>query len=250
MRCYRMLLELSDITPLKNFFDVIYDTSLNSVEIRLDQDKLSIILLNNSHVAFYNLEISKDFFIEYEIDGVESILVFMDDFYKILKSSSKDDMLTLESNSSNLICTFEKDNSRRVFELPLAEDYGELPTPPSIDYDAEFNVLLDDLKQPCTDLDKVVKTDRFKMILSDSVLNIVAPKDTMVNYNQMINVDSESQGNVIVNNSYVQDLLKLSKINKSVTLKMGDGLPLSWNIESYDHLVKVSGLIAPIIEED
>ena len=244
-----MLLELSDITPLKNFFDVIYDSTLTSVELKLDQEKLSITLLNNSHVAFYNLEISKEFFIEYHIDNAESVLVFMDDFYNILKSASKDDMMTLESNDSNLICVFEKDNGRRVFELPLAEDYGDTPVPPSIDYDAEFDVLLDDLKQPSNDLDKIVKTDRFKMIVSDGVLNIVAPTDSMVNYNQIINVDTNNQGNVIVNISYIQELLKLSKIDKSVTLKMGNGLPLSWNIESYDKLVSVSGLIAPIIEE-
>ena len=30
-----MLLELSDITPLKNFFDVIYDSTLTSVELKL-----------------------------------------------------------------------------------------------------------------------------------------------------------------------------------------------------------------------
>ena len=55
-----MLLEISDIEPIKNFFDVIYD-SASEIEMKLDHEKLTINLLNNGHVAFYNLEISKDF---------------------------------------------------------------------------------------------------------------------------------------------------------------------------------------------
>ena len=34
--------------------------------------KLSISLLNNSHVAFYSLEISKEFFGDYEVDVIYS----------------------------------------------------------------------------------------------------------------------------------------------------------------------------------
>ena len=74
-----MKLEISDIEPIKNFFDVIYnDTS--EVELKLDHEKLTINLLNKGHVAFYNLEISKDFFIKYDTE-VESVLVFVEYFY-------------------------------------------------------------------------------------------------------------------------------------------------------------------------
>ena len=244
-----MLLEFADITPLKNFFDIIYDT-VQIVEMKLDQEKLSISLLNDSHVAFYNLEISKGFFIDYIVDGAESVLVFVEDFYKILKSSSKDDMLTMKTTESNLICTFERDTGRRVFELPLAEDYGESPVPPSIDYKGECVVSLADLKEPVTDLDKIVKTDRFKIVVSNNTLNVVAPPDSMTRYNLSINIDDTPDGYVTVNVNYINQLLKLSKIDKNVTFLFGDGLPLSWNITSYDELVKVSGLIAPIISEE
>lgn len=244
-----MLLEISDITPLKNFFDIIYD-SVNIVEMKLDQDKLAISLLNNSHIAFYNLEISKEFFLDYSINDVESILVFVEDFYKILKSSSKDDCLILETTESNLICTFERNTGRRVFELPLAEDYADTPIPPSIDYKGECTVLLKDLKEPVSDLDKIVKTDRFKIIVQNNTLNVVAPSDSMTGYNLSINVEDTSDGYVIVNVAYIDQLLKLSKINDEVVFNYGDGIPLSWNITSHDELVKVSGIIAPIIEDE
>ena len=244
-----MLLEIYDINPLKNFFDVIYD-SVQIVEMKLDPIKLSISLLNNSHVAFYNLEISREFFRSYSIQDVESVLLFVEDFYKILRSANKDDTLTLETNDSYLICTFERLNNRRIFELPLAEDFGESPVPPSLEYEGSFKISLDDLKEPCNDLDKIIKTDKFKMIVNNNTLNVVAPIDAMTKYNQIISIDNGVTGNVTVNIEYIMQLLKLAKINKNVQFSIGNNIPLSWSINSADELIKVKGLIAPIIEED
>lgn len=243
-----MLLEISDIAPWKTFFDMIYDGS-NIIELRLDQDKCKISLLNNSHVAFYDVEYSKDFFDNYEVEDVESVLIFVEDFYKILKSSTKNDVMSLSSTDSNLIVTFENESNRRVFEIPLGEDYGQSPTPPSIDYQGSVMVSLEDLKAPVNDLDKIVKTDRFKMILNDNSLKIISPDDSLTQYKHEIDVESNNTGNVIINIDYISQLLKLDKVNKVVELKIGDGIPLSWNITSPLEDVRISGLIAPIIED-
>ena len=244
-----MMLEISDIDSWKNFFDVIFDSS-TIVELKLDQDKCKISLLNNSHVAFYDVEYSKSFFDNYQVDDVESVLIFVEDFYKILKSSKKGDVMTLESDDANLRIIFENESNRRMFELPLGEDFGASPVPPSIEYDGSFDVLLDDLKAPVNDLDKIVKTDRFKMRLNDGVLNIVSPDDAMTQYKQEINVDTNISGDVIIQIDYISQLLKLSKINKVVEFKLGSDMPLSWKITSPFEDVVVSGLIAPILENN
>lgn len=245
-----MLLKIYDIKPLQNFFDLIFDSS-HIVELKLDQDKMSISLLNDGNIAFYNIEFDKAYFDEYKIEnGAESVLIFVEDFYKILKSATKTDVLTVETNDSYMICTFEHDLNKRVFELPLAEDYKDTPQPPSIDYDGEILVSLSDLKQPCVDLDKIVKTDKFKMVVKDNQLNIVSPTDTLTQYQQTIDINSDVVATSIINIGYIQELQKLSKISNEVILKIGDNLPLSWDIESYDGLIKVSGLVAPIMEED
>lgn len=243
-----MKLGIYDINPVKNFFDLIFDSS-SEVELKLDQEKLSISLLNDSHIAFYNIEFDKAFFEDYDVKDTESVLVFVEDFYKILKSANKDDVLTIETNDSFLICRFEHLGNERIFELPLSEDYRDTPIPPKLDYDGEFIVSLTDLKQPCVDLDKIVKTDRFKMIIKDSELNIVSPDDALTRYLQKISIDSDVEASSTVNLGYIQDLQKLSKISNEVTLKIGNDMPVTWCIESYDGLVKVDGLIAPILEE-
>ena len=111
------MLEISDIDSWKNFFDLIFDSS-TIIELKLDQEKCKITLLNNSHVAFYDAEYDREFFDTYEVDGAESILVYVEDFYKILKSASKDDTLILESYDDILKVIFEHDMNRRVFEIP------------------------------------------------------------------------------------------------------------------------------------
>lgn len=244
-----MYLVISDIDAWKNFFDIIYDNS-NIIELKLDQDKCKISLLNNSHIAFYDIEYSKEFFDSYQVNEIESVLIFVEDFYKILKSSNKGDVMSLSTDEAHLIVSFENKSNRRVFEIPLGEDYGSSPVPPSIDYDGSISVLLNDLKAPVHDLDKIVKTDRFKMIVDDGILKIISPSDSMTQYKHEIDVESNVTGNVIVNTEYISQLLKLNKIDKTVTLKIGNGIPLSWNISSPFEDVKVSGLIAPIIEEE
>lgn len=243
-----MLLQIIDIDSWKAFFDLIHD-SATIVELQLDHEKATMSLLNNSHVCFYSVEYSKEFFDEYQVEELESILIFVADFYNIIKTASKNDILELSSNDYSLKIVLEHDENRRVFEIPLAEDYGESPTPPSIPFSVEFELLIKDLKQPCTDLDKIVKTDRFKMIASDDTLCIVNPKDSMTKYTQSIGIVNVGSASSTVNLHYVDELQKLNKISDYVTFQMGNDVPLTWSVVSVDECVKVNGLIAPILED-
>lgn len=244
-----MLLEIYDIDCWKNFFDLIHD-SASIIEMKLDQEKCSISLLNNSHVCFYTIEYDKEFFTEYDVDGAESIPIFVADFYNIIKTAKNGDRLELSSDDLNLKIVLEHDDNRRAFEIPLAEDYGVSPTPPNVPVDVEFEVYLKELKQPCTDLNKIIKTDRFKMNVSDEVLEIVSPDDAMTKYCQRIIIDNEGSASSIVNLGYVEDLTKLVKISDTVSFGLGNNIPLKWSMVSADDLVRVNGLIAPIIEDN
>lgn len=244
-----MLLQISDIDSWKQFFDLIHD-STTVVELKLDQEKCSMSLLNNSHICFYTIEYSKEFFDIYQVDNMESVLIFVADFYNIVKTAKNSDLLELSTDENSLKIVLEHSSNRRVFEIPLAEDYGDSPTPPSIPISVEFQVNLTDLKQPCIDLDKIVKTDRFKMVVSDSSLNIVSPMDSMTKYIQEISINNLGSASTVVNLGYISDLQKLNKINNMITFGVGDNIPLTWNITNVDETVKINGLIAPIIEEE
>ena len=244
-----MLLKIYDIDSWKNFFDLIHD-STTIIELKLDQEKCSMSLLNNSHVCYYMAEYTRDFFDEYDVDGAESVLLFVADFYNIIKTANKDDILELTTTDATLKIVLEHDLNRRVFEIPLADDYNSSPQPPDIPVNVNFEVELKELKQPCIDLDKIVKTDRFKMIINDDNLSIISPSDSMTQYKQEIIINNQGSASTIVNLDYILDLQKLSKISKVVNFGVGNDMPLIWNMVSVDECVKVEGLIAPILESE
>ena len=75
MRNGNMKLKISDINSWKNFFDLIFD-SCSIVELKLDQDKCKMTVLNNGHVAYYDAEYSKEFFDVVMIIGYVAMLAF------------------------------------------------------------------------------------------------------------------------------------------------------------------------------
>lgn len=243
------MLKISDINSWKNFFDLIFD-NCTVIELKLDQKKCKMTVLNNSHVAFYDAEYTKDFFDVYDVTDIESVLVYVEDFYKILKSAHKNDVLMLESDEETLKITLEHDGNHRVFELPLGEEYGSVPPLPSIEYQATFTLTLDDLKLPCSDLDKIIKTNKFTMETESDELSIVSPVDSLTKYKQTINIEKCESTKSVVDLSYIQQLLKLGKIDDVVELSIGRDVPVKWYVESPLEDVKITGLIAPIIETE
>ena len=245
-----MLLKIYDIDSWKNFFDLIHD-STSSIMLELDQEKCSISVLNDSHVCFYMVEYSKYFFEEYDVDDKENIFIEVADFYPILKSARNGESLEITTHDNMIKIILEKDLNRRVFEIPIAEDYGQSPVPPDVPTTIIFELPLKDLKQPCHDLDKICKTDRFKMTVSDEIFEVDSPVDSMTKYNQRMIVDNEGgSAECTINLRYIDDLQKLSKISEIVTFRIGNDMPLCWNISSPIGDVKVEGLIAPILDDE
>lgn len=244
-----MQVTMFDTLPFVSFIDMIMDES-KTVELIFTQQELKISLLNNSHVCFYEAVFKKDFFDYYKINDVESIMVDTADLHKILKTASKDEM-EMESDGSHLILKLESDNgNRRIFELPLIDEEHTSSPPPEIDYNLDFQVDISKLNQCVFDLDKVVGTDRFKLVVNEDGVCVTTPEDVMTNYKCILDESITGSSGVSVNTAYIGKLSRLKKMNKTVELKIGDNYPLSWNMSSVMDDVVVKGLIAPIIEEN
>lgn len=244
-----VVLEISDIESWKNFFDMVFDTSSN-ICMKFDENKCKMTLLSKSHIAFYDAEYTNEFFDSYDVDGLEIIVVDVEDLYKILKSANKKDIMIMESDESFLKIVFEHDGNRRVFELPLQEYYDDTPPLPIIDFEAEFELALNDLKSPIEDLDKIVKTNKFTILTQSDECWIVSPIDSLTKYKQIIDIDEVVSSIVVVDLEYIKQVLRLTKIDKYVKLFIGEDIPLKWVITSPLDDVCITGLIAPIVEEE
>lgn len=247
-----MKLGINNIEEFKVFFDVIYDFA-DVVELQLFPDRLICSVLDKAHVRFYNVEYMSDFFDLYNVEDVDSVIIFIDDLYKLLKSSNKSDSLLMEIDDDYLICKLTSENGNsRVFEYVLPSEEVESPSIPRFDLKTSFNVDVKDLKQSVKDLG-LVGTDICKLILLNDCLKITTTEDSWNKYTHKINLIPDNFVEMIssrYNWIYIDELLKFNKINKVVEFKMGDTFPLFFQFKNNDLGVSVKGLIAPNLGEE
>lgn len=240
-----MILEISDVEVFRIFFDVILEDT-DTVELKCDSDSVRVSLLSSDHVSFYEVVYDNTFFDVYDIDGVEVISLFVDDLYKILKTASKNDILTLTSDGTKVTAKFEHDGNTRVFELVQAENFTDSPNPPSINSTAVARLSINDLNQTLKDLD-IIKTGSVELRCDDGlVMNTYG--GSAFEYEHRIICDVEGEGSAYFTTDYLKKISKFKKIDETVEFRWGDTMPLSWTV--HDNWVTVSGLIAPRIEED
>ena len=90
-------------------------------------------------------------------------------------------------------------DNRIRFTLHLIDDNYSSPVPPAIDHTANCEIPLSDLKNATEILEKVCKTDRFKVICSETIgFEISSPIDAITGYNQTLsNLSFEKKKNRI-----------------------------------------------------
>lgn len=246
-----MILVIDDFEQFKIFFDVVYEIT-DLIELQLYNDHMICSILDKGHTRFMTVRFDSAFFTVYEVDDAESVTIFAEDLHKIIKSATKIDSVRLETNDNYLIGKFESDNGNsRIFEFVLPSDEIESATPPSIEYPAKFDVSLDDLKQGIKDIG-IVGSDEIRFTVNNSILSVTAGTEVSSNYVYNVNVDCEVNNALSCkfNLKYIEQILKFNKINKVVEFNIGDDMPLSYVLEDAFNTVKVTGLIAPMIEAE
>ena len=244
-----MLLAIDNFEQFRVFFDVVYDVT-DLIELQLFQERMVCSILDKSHSRFMSVEFRKDFFSLYEIDDVESVTLFAEDMYKIIKSARKIDNVILETNENYLICKFESNNGNaRVFEFVLPAEYIQSPSPPSLSLPSTFMVSLNDLKQGIKDL-KVVGTSEIQFNVQSDLLSLTAGTEVSTNYvyNIIVDVDVDEHISAKYTLEYIEQLMKFEKINKKVKLSIGNDYPVLYSFEDDIMGVNATGMIAPRIE--
>jgi hypothetical protein len=245
---------ISNIEQFKAFFDVVSDVASELVELQLFPDRMTCSILDRSKTRFYHVNFDDEFFDNYIIDDVTSIVVFVDDFVKLLKSTNKKDTLYLEINDPYLIGKVESENGNsRIFEFVLPSDFVDSPAPPHIDLPAVFECEVGDLEQSVKDMD-LIGSDLYRFIVNGNVLTLMPSEDISTKYANTIGIELENPLSEVVSCAisleYVEQMLKFKKINKTIKLKLGNDMPLFYVFEDILMGVTISGMIAPRISEE
>lgn len=241
-----MIIGIDDISIFKIFFDTIYEET-DAVELACNSQGMKISILDKSHTCFYEVFYDATFFDLFDVDGVEVIVLDIDDLTKILKKSHKDDYLTLSSDDGDkVIAKFEHEDNRRVFELVQVVDFTESPVPPTINADCEVTISIDELSQSLSDFD-IFKTGSCHMICGDGFV-LSSKDDAAMNYSHSIDCDAQGTGDAYYTVDYLKNITKFKKVSNSVCLRYGDTMPLQWMVKNDS--IRIQGLIAPRIESD
>ena len=250
-----MQIVIDNIEQFKIFFDVIYDMSSDLVELQFYPDRLVCAVLDRSKTRFFHVEYDDEFFDEYIIDEVNSVVVFVEDLHNLLKSTNRTDVLYLDINDPTMVCKIESDNGNsRVFEFVLPTEMVTSPSAPHIDLPAIFECNVSDLKQSVKDIG-LIGSDLYRLVVSDGQLTVMTSDDIATKYANTIQVDLQNPEDNLVCSSaftleYVSQMLKFDKITKDVTLKLGSDMPLFYTFKDELMGVTVNGMIAPRISEE
>lgn len=249
-----MNIVVDNIEQFKAFFDVVYDMSSELLELQLKVDRMVCTVLDKTKTRFFHVEYDSKFFDVYSVDDDESVVIFIEDLYKLLKSCNKTDTLYLESNDPYLIAKVVSDKGNsRVFEFVLPTDFIESPVPPHADFPSVFEVDVSDLSQSVKDI-ALIGSDLYVFNVVNGELNITTDKDIATKYANCIVVDDFEKSEYDVSSAftldYVKQMLKFNKISKKVKIKLGNDLPIFYSYNDDVMGVRVSGMIAPRISEE
>lgn len=246
---------IEDIVKFKTFFDVIYDVASDVIELQFQADKLVCSVLDRARTRFFHVEYGLDFFQNYAIERVDSISVFTEDMYNLLKLANKTDILILDFDESNMMCKLiSKTGNRRIFEFGLPSVFVSSPTLPIVDVPCILKVNTFDLKQSVKDI-QLIGTNIFQFVIDEESVTYMADTTTMIDmasstkYAQSIEMDTgvDEQLSVRFNLDYISQMLKFDKIDSMVELRI-DPRALFYKFENEG--VVVNGMIAPRVEEE
>ena len=245
-----MICSFNRVDEFISFFDLIHDTC-DTLRLNFSYDGLYVNVLNKSHVCFYELNVNKEYFIDYNVEDINEVIIDCAEYYNVLSKLKGYDTIVFNLEDEHLeIIGLKEDNRIRFMISLIGADYSS-PEPPILDYNSWCEVQLNDLKNAIDILEKVCKTYKFRIIYDETTgFQISSSNEPMTGYNQTLMVNGDGQGEVIVNTSYLTELSKLKKINTTVKIRLGNTLPLSWLISDDFDDITANGLIAPILEEE
>jgi len=193
---------------------------------------LTFKAMDPSRVSLVEFLIPKESFDEFEVEGEAKITVNVEDLAKILRTSERDDRITLELGESTLSLTFERKGIPRTFIIPLqlgseAESIPEL----KLELKNVFKVMGVTLYEGITSIEDVGDVLRFETGESELHMKSVSDlgeAEVIFDLNSGTLLEAEvSEPNISVSYGleYFSYIKQAIKIAEAVTIMLGSEMP-------------------------
>lgn len=237
--------ELEDWKIFKKIFENTFKI-VDEIVVKCDSDGLNFTGIDRGHICFFEGNISKELFDEYEIDGILLLCIDLNEFINVLKRGKSKDKLVFECNEEVYHIKFKNKNNR-TFTITQVDDLLDSKSPPSLDYSVEFECDFDSIKNSVEDAS--LYSNKLTFVCKEDSLNLSCEGTSGTYINECV---LENTVDGVYSASYsVVWLLNIfnTKLGSSnLLIHMGDDFPML--IEMSVENCKMSYLLAPIMGED
>ncbi|MDR3063105.1 MAG: proliferating cell nuclear antigen (pcna) [Methanobrevibacter sp.] len=239
--------ELSNPNILKTSFEAI-SAIVDEIQFQTDSEGLRLDALDRGHITFLHLDLKASLFDEYICDEPEKINIDTDEFMKVLKRSKSDDRVLLSLDEGNLIITFEG-QAKRTFKIRLIDMEYEPATPPAIEYPTEFSIPFDLFKNSINDID--IYSDKISLSVDSEKFKAFATGEFGdVNIEFIHGESVKEEASSVFSLEKISEMLKADKFSDTVTLSIGNDMPLTLSLKMISEEGELRFLLAPRIENE
>jgi proliferating cell nuclear antigen len=247
---------------LKNVLTVIGSVTTEA-KIVFSKDQIYSITVDPAHVELIETVLKKELLIRYSVytdikdnNGTVSLGVDINKLLLILKTSKKDDTVTLEYDTVNDPCSFTLTVGSFTHKVnTICIDGMPDPKVPRLDLPARFTISTSELKDFLTQADNV--SDHFMIKTESNTVYLKAEGD--INKVEMIpstvsNLSSNStHKSLFAIDYFIKAIARLKNLFEYVDIYIGDDNPVriqGYNFkDSGNGYIDIMVLIAPRIEE-
>jgi len=239
--------ELNDPNILRTSFDAI-SSIVDEVQKQTSAEGMRLDALDRSHITYVHLELKADLFDEYVCDEPEKINVDTEELMKVLKRAKANDRVLLSLDEGNLIVQFEGE-AVRTFKIRLIDIEYETPSPPEIEYENEFEVPFQLLKDSIADID--IFSDKITFRVDEDRFIASAEGefgDAQIEYLHGEKINNPARS--VYSLDKIKEMLKADKFSETAIINLGNDMPLKLTLKMASNEGELSFLLAPRIEAE
>lgn len=239
-----MILEfqLNDWIILKNIFININEI-IDELVIECNPEGLDFKGIDRSHICFFEGNLKKSFFENYEINKILYLYIDLNELVKVLKRGNNKDSFIFKADNEVIKIIFKNKNTR-TFSITQLDTLDNMRDLPKLDYSIDFNCDFDTIKNSLKDAD--LYSDRLTFTCENDAL-ILSCDGTSGNYKNECELINPVGDNCSATYS-VSWLFKIfnNKLSSNeLKIHMGNDYPML--IEMGLDSIKMNYLIAPRI---
>jgi proliferating cell nuclear antigen len=245
-----MKLTLAETKLLKESVAIIADL-VTEVRFVIKKDSMELVAMDPANVAMVIFKLLSSAFVEYEVKGVETLAINLNEFKQVLRRVKPSDTMTLELAESKLKVTL-KSGSKRQFSLPLIDLEEREQKVPDLKFTAVVKTTSANLTDAVEDVDIIgesvtlaAEPKKFKVSSSSDL----SKADIEIPVDSATKIETKELVKAKYSIEYLKKMIQGSKLTDDVTLSFSKDYPLKLEYLIIDKM-SLAFVLAPRVDND